>query len=70
MERAIRQIVRRHREEDVRETDRGVIEQEEQYIDTLKKKIKKIKAWLRENEDKPGKSGKPLIFLIPQKKRF
>ena len=60
MEKAIRQIVKRHREEDVRETDRGVIEQEEQYIDTLKKKVKKIKAWLRENEDKPGKSGKPL----------
>ena len=60
MEKAIRQIVKWHREEDVRETDRGVIEQEEQYIDTLKKKVKKIKAWLRENEDKPGKSGKPL----------
>jgi transposase len=60
MEKAIRQMVKRHREEDVRETDRGVIEQEEQYIDTLKKKVKKIKAWLRENEDKPGKSGKPI----------
>jgi len=60
MEKAIRQIVRRHREEDEREADRGVIEQEEQYIDTLKKKVKKIKAWLRENEDKPGKSGKPV----------
>jgi hypothetical protein len=60
MEKAIRQIVRRHREEDERETDRGVIEQEEQYIDTLKKKVKKIKAWLRDNEDRPGKSGKPL----------
>jgi transposase len=60
MEKAIRQIVKRHREEDEREADRGVIEQEEQYIDTLKKKVKKIKAWLRENEDKPGKRGKPV----------
>jgi len=60
MEKAIRQIVKRHREMDVRESDRGVIEQEEQYIDTLKKKVKKIKAWLRENGDKPGKSGKPI----------
>jgi transposase len=60
MEKAIRLIVKRHREMDVREADRGVIEQEEQYIDTLKKKVKKIKAWLRENEDKPGKSGKPI----------
>jgi transposase len=60
MEKAIRQILRRHREMDVKEAERGVVEQEEQYIDTLKKKVKKIKAWLRENEDKPGKSGKPV----------
>jgi transposase len=60
MEKAIRQILKRHRETDVKETDRGVIDQEEQYIETLKKKVKKIKAWLRDNEDKPGKSGKPV----------
>jgi transposase len=60
MERAIRQMVRRHREVDVREGDRGMIEQEEQYIDSLKRKVKKIKAWLRDNEDKAGKSGKPV----------
>jgi hypothetical protein len=45
---------------DVKEADRGVVEQEERYVDTLKKKVKKIRAWLRENEDKPGKSGKPV----------
>jgi len=60
MEKAIRQIVKRHREVDVTETNRGVIEQEEQYVDTLKKKAKKIRAWLKDNDDKPGKSGKPL----------
>jgi transposase len=60
MEKAIRQMIKRHREMDVKEADKGVIEQEEQYIDTLKKKVKKIKAWLRENEDKLGKSGKPI----------
>jgi hypothetical protein len=60
MEKAIRQIVKRHREVDVTEADRGVIEQEEQYVETLRGKVKKIKAWLRENEDKPGKSGKAL----------
>jgi len=60
MEKAIRQILKRHREEDDKEADRGVIEQEEQYVDTLRKKVKKIKAWLKENEDKPGKSGKPI----------
>ena len=60
MEKAIRQIVKRHREVDVREADKGVIEQEEQYVETLRGKVKKIKAWLRENDDKPGKSGKPV----------
>ena len=29
-------------------------------METLRGKVKKIKAWLRDNEDKPGKSGKPL----------
>jgi hypothetical protein len=60
MEKAIRQIVRRHRDADVREAERGVIEQEEQYVETLRGKVKKIKAWLVENEDKPGKTGKPV----------
>jgi transposase len=60
MERAIRQIVKRHREVDVTEGDRGVMEQEERYVETLKKKVKKIRAWMRENEDKAGKSGKPI----------
>ena len=60
MEKAIRQIVRRHREVDVTEADRGVVEQEEQYVETLRGKVKKIKAWLRDNDDKPGKSGKPV----------
>jgi transposase len=60
MEKAIRQIVKRHREMDQKEADKGAVKQEEQYIDTLKKKVKKIKAWLRENDDKPGKSGKPV----------
>jgi len=60
MEKAIGQIVKRHREVDVREADRGLIEQEEQYVETLRGKVKKIKAWLRENEDKPGKTGKPV----------
>jgi transposase len=60
MEKAIRQIVKRHREVDATEADRGVVEQEEQYVDTLKKKVKKIKAWLQDNGDKPGKSCKPV----------
>jgi transposase len=60
MEKVIRQIVKRHREVDASETERVVVEQEEQHVETLRKKVKKIRMWLRENEDKPGKSGKPV----------
>lgn len=60
MGKAIVQIVKRHKEMDITEADREVIEQEKQYTDTLRKKVKKIKEWLRDNDDKPGKSGKPI----------
>ena len=39
---------------------REVIEQEKQYVETIKKKVKKIKQWLQDNDDKPGKTGKPV----------
>jgi hypothetical protein len=50
----------RHREMDIKEKDNGVIEQEEKYIETIKNKVKKIKQFLENNEDKPGKTGKPI----------
>lgn len=59
MEEAVRQIIKRHREMDATEANRGTIEQEEKYVETIKKKVKKIKDWLKENEDKAGKTGKP-----------
>ncbi len=59
MEKAIRQIVTRHRERDKTETDKAVIEKEEQYAETLRAKVKKIKEWLAENDDKPGSGKKP-----------
>ncbi len=43
MEKAIRQIITKHQERDKTEADKAVIEKEEQYIATLKAKIKKIK---------------------------
>jgi transposase len=60
MEQAVRQIIKRHREVDAREKDTGTIEQEERYIETVRKKAKKIKEWLKDNDDKPGKTGKPI----------
>jgi transposase len=59
MERAVRYLVEKHRQMDAKaETDPGV-EREQRQIETLRAKVKKLKSWLRENEDKIGKSGKP-----------
>jgi transposase len=59
MEKAIKQIITRHREMDKSEANQSVIDQEKQYAATLKEKVKKIKTWLDDNDDKPGKTGKP-----------
>jgi transposase len=60
MEQAVRQIVKRHREVDAKEKDKGTEEQEQKYVETIKKKVNKIKEWLKENDDKAGKTGKPV----------
>ena len=60
MEKVVQQIIKRHREMDATEANRGIIEQEEKYVDTIKKKVRKIKEWLKDNDDKPGKTGKPV----------
>jgi transposase len=60
MEKAMRRIISRHKQMDANEANRGIVEQEEKYVKTIRKKVKKIKQWLRENDDKPGKTGKPV----------
>lgn len=59
LERAIRRMLKAHRERDCREVNAEVVEQEQQYVATLKRQVKKLKAWLDDNDDKPGKTGKP-----------
>jgi transposase len=59
LERAIRRMLKAHRERDSREINAEVVEQEQQYVATLKRQVKKLKAWLDDNDDKPGKTGKP-----------
>lgn len=39
MEKAVRQIIKRHREMDESEANREIVEQEEQYVETIKKKV-------------------------------
>ena len=60
MEQAIKQILTRHHEMDIKEKDKGIVEQEAKYVETIKSKVKKIKQFLKENDDKPGKTGKPV----------
>jgi transposase len=57
MQGAIRYIMRKHREEDEQGQPSEHREKEAQQADTLRKQVKKIKAWLKDNDDKPGKSG-------------
>lgn len=59
LEHAIRRMLQAHRERDGREVTTDVAEQERQYIETLKRQVKKLKAWLDDHDDRPGKSGKP-----------
>jgi transposase len=60
MEKVLRHIIKRHREVDTKEKEGQIVEQEKRYVQTIKKKVSKIKKWLQENEDKPGKTGKPV----------
>jgi transposase len=60
MEKVIRQIITRHKEVDGREETKEIITQEEQYVATLKQNVKKIRTWLKQHDDKPGKTGKPI----------
>lgn len=66
MEGAVRYLVRRHREEDGKKGKSGGDggsggrrEREERQIETLRGQMAKLRKWMSENEDKPGKTGKP-----------
>ena len=60
METAISGILKRHRENDLAKTDKEIIAKEEKYIKKLRKRMKKIQEWLSKNDNKIGKSGKPI----------
>lgn len=59
MERAIENILQKHRDEDQNNTEAKVKESEEQFVETINKRVSKIREWLKYNDDKPGKTGKP-----------
>jgi hypothetical protein len=59
MERAVRYLVEKHREMDCNTDPDPVAEREQKQIETLRERVKKLKGWLKQNEEKVGKSGKP-----------
>jgi len=60
LDRAIGRILKKHREQDEAESEPDVVSQEKQYVKTLRSKVKKLKAFLKENDDKMGKNGTPI----------
>ena len=61
MEHAVSRIIEKHRTRDIRnETERDIVAREEQYVATLRKQVKKVRNWLKGNDDKPGKGGGPI----------
>lgn len=59
MQGAIRYIMKKHREEDQQGQPSEHRQKEAQQADTMRAHVKKIKAWLKDNDDKPGKSRGP-----------
>ncbi|WP_067620684.1 hypothetical protein [Dissulfuribacter thermophilus] len=57
LEHAIQAMIEKHRELDQKETDHELISREKKYIETLKKQVKKIRDWMDNNDDKPGRGG-------------
>lgn len=57
MEKAVEQLVHRHYKADGDSTEQEMKRHDEQYVDTLKKQGQKLKNWLDDNDDKPGKTG-------------
>lgn len=60
MQGAIDYMLKKHRQEDEQGNLSAYRNKEVQQQQTLQAQIKKIKDWLNDNDDKPGKGGKPI----------
>jgi transposase len=58
MGRAVRYLMKRHREADARGETGSVQAARVKQIETLRRATRKVKGWLKENEDKVGASGR------------
>jgi transposase len=59
MERAIESMVKNHHVSDHNQSEEAQAGRDEQYVETLRNRLTKIRKWLHGNDDKPGKTGKP-----------
>lgn len=60
MEQAIENMVTVHQSYDMEQREDVIAARNKKYIETLHKKLSKVRDWLDNNDDKPGKSGKPI----------
>ena len=58
LEKAARAMLKRHREDDA-QPDGEQTQREVQAVKSIREKAKKLQRWLDDNDDKPGKGGKP-----------
>src|SRR5499427_2444310 len=59
MEQAVRYLVEKHKETDSKAESDSLVGREQRQMETLRAKVKKLKSWLKESQEKIGKSGKP-----------
>jgi transposase len=60
MEHAIEHIMSKHRKTDLSGIEQDIKKRDDDYAETLRKKVKEIRTWMDNNDDKPGKTGKPI----------
>lgn len=59
MQGAVRYLLRKHREEDEKGLPSEHRQKEAQQMETLRRQVRKIKDWLKDHDDKPGKGRGP-----------
>jgi len=60
LERAIGRLLKQHREQDDIESNADVVSHEKAYVKALRSKVKKLRGFLKDNDDKMGKNGNPI----------
>lgn len=60
IEQALHRMVMRHKAVDLEKVEPEVIEREERYKEKLRKSAAKIRDWLKDNDDRQGRGGRPI----------